>query len=936
MKKFTIKPLVLAVSVLTLPCAVYAQDTESVEEVIVTGSFRESLANAVNIKKNQSGFVDAIVASDIAEFPDNNLAESLQRVPGVAITRSGGEGRQIAVRGLGSTFTTVRLNGMETISTTGGTDAVGGNNRGRGFDFNTFSSDLFSSLVVRKTNSAEIQEGSLGATVDLKAAQPFDYDGLVITAAGSLGYNDLSEENDPGASFLISNTFADETFGVLFSFSASERKVQDEGSSTVRWSNEAANQIRSVNGELTRTGGTAGYTTKPATLTDFETVNGWCWDDNGDQDVGSTGTDCVVRDRSFIPRIPRYDSYNHEMERLGASLSLQWRPTETTELSLDHLAARFDATREEIFLQGSLNPGTNATTAVLADNYIKRGDTLVYGQLSGVRLLSEARYDEFTTDFSQTTLTLKQEFTERLRLNAMIGTTTSDYDNPIQNTVIMRAANQTLTFDYTGYDNADLTFGSDAYVKSSWATESIRQRPQTTQNQNDAISTNVEFDFNDNLTLKVGVDFKDFSFETDQFALASEGNNSLDIQANPNYIISYDSGLGAGTPWLIPNRALIMASNSSFWTTPVINYGSTYEVGEETAGVFAQLNFDYELSGMPVKGDVGIRQFKTDQSTSGWLNGTLPSREYVTVEHDYDDLLPALNVSIEPVEDVLVRAAYSEGISRAPLGSIVPAVNVSVAGTSRSVGGANPFLEPTKAKSYDLGVEWYFSEGGLVSFTLFKKEIESHVQTLRSSLVYSTTNLPVQSAINACALAGRAVDECNQNVTWDFSVPTNGPGGDLDGFELSYQQPFTFLPGFLSNFGFMGSYTNVESDLTYLSTAGLAQSTKPLINLSDETTSATIYFENDTFNGRVSLASRSGYLTQPIGSNGNAEHGTNGTVNVDASFGYQINDNFKVTLEALNLTDEADDQWVGSEGEKRLSYYHTTGRQFNLGVQYKY
>jgi iron complex outermembrane recepter protein len=933
MKKFIIKPLVMAMAVVALPSAVYAQDTEgdSVEEVIVTGSFRESLANAVNIKKNQSGFVDAIVASDIAEFPDNNLAESLQRVPGVAITRSGGEGRQIAVRGLGSTFTTVRLNGMETISTTGGTDAVGGNNRGRGFDFNTFSSDLFSSLVVRKTNSAEIQEGSLGATVDLKAAQPFDYDGFVLTAAGQLGYNDLSEENDPGASFLISNTFADETFGALLSLSVSERNVKDEGASTVRWSNEAANQIRTVNGLTTRTGGTAGYVTKPTTLTDFETVNGWCQDADN-----NAATACTVTDRAFIPRIPRYDSYIHEMERVGASLSLQWRPTDTTELSLDHLAARFDATREETFLQASLNPGTNTTTGVLGSNYVKRGDTLVYAELSGVRLLSENRYDEMTTDFSQTTLTLKQSFTEQLRLNALIGTTKSDYDNPIQNTVLMQAANQSFTYDFTGYDNADLTFGAGAYQKASWATNGVRQRPQTTVNQNDAISVNVEFDFNDNLTLKVGADMKDFTFETDQFAFASEGVNGVDMQSNPNFIINYDSGLGAGTPWLIPNRALIMESYNLWNQTLVPNYGSTFEVEEETTGLFAQVNFNYELSGMPVKGDVGIRQFNTDQSTSGWLNGTLASREYVTVEHDYDDLLPALNVSIEPVEDVLVRAAYSEGISRAGLGSIVPALSVTVAGTSRAVSGANPYLEPTKAKSYDLGVEWYFAEGGLVSLTLFKKEIESHVQTLRSSIVYSSTTLPPEAAVNACAAAGRPTDECNADVTWDFSVPANGPGGDLDGFELSYQQPFTFLPSFWSNFGFMGSYTKVESDLDYLNTAGVVQATKPLVNLSDETTSATIYYENESFNGRVSLASRSGYLTTPIGRNGNAEEGTNGTVNVDASFGYQINDSFKVTLEALNLTDEADDQWVGSEDEKRLSYYHTTGRQFNLGVQYKF
>jgi len=356
MTTFKINPLVLAMAI-ALPATLqvqgaFAQEDDTIEEIQVTG-FRESLASALSIKKEQNGFVDAIVASDIAEFPDNNLAESLQRVPGVAIQRSGGEGRGITVRGLGPTFTTVRLNGMETISTTGGTDAVGGNNRGRGFDFNTFSSDLFSSLTVRKTNSAEVQEGSLGATVDLKAAQPFDYDGFVFTAAGSLGYNDLSEKNDPGASFLVSDTFNDGKFGALFSLSYSGRQVQDEGSSTGRWSNAAGDRFSSSQlGSAT--------TTTPLTATD--PIN-----------------------TAFHPRLPRYDSYQHEMERIGSSLSLQFRPTDTTEISVDGLFARFEASREETFFSSVMNGTTSAVPPINLNlrDYEVRGNTMVYGKVEG-------------------------------------------------------------------------------------------------------------------------------------------------------------------------------------------------------------------------------------------------------------------------------------------------------------------------------------------------------------------------------------------------------------------------------------------------------------------------------------------------------------------------------------------------------------------------
>ena len=143
------------------------------DQIIVTG-FRGSLGAALNAKRDETSIVDVVKAEDIADFPDLNLAESLQRIPGVAIDRQAGEGRQITVRGLGGDFTRVRVNGMEALTTGGGSDASGGTNRSRSFDFNTFASELFNELRVRKSQSAEIEEGSLGANVELRTAQPFD------------------------------------------------------------------------------------------------------------------------------------------------------------------------------------------------------------------------------------------------------------------------------------------------------------------------------------------------------------------------------------------------------------------------------------------------------------------------------------------------------------------------------------------------------------------------------------------------------------------------------------------------------------------------------------------------------------------------------------------------------------------------------------------
>ncbi len=910
MRKFALNPLVLAMAVSALPIGVYAQDAgdDTVEEVLVTGSFRDSLNNALNIKKNQSGFVDAIVASDIAEFPDSNLAESLQRVPGVTIQRSGGEGRGITVRGLGPTFTTVRLNGMETVSTTGSTDAAGGNNRGRGFDFNTFSSDLFSSLTVRKTNSAEVQEGSLGATVDLKAAQPFDYDGFVFTASGQLGYNDLSEENDPGAAFLVSNTFADGKFGALFSLSYSERKLHDDGSSTGRWSNAAGDRFHRAQLD--------GATT-PTVITATHEANA-----------------------AFHPRLPRYDSYQHELERLGSSLSLQFRPTDTTEISVDSLFAKFDATREETFFSTVLNGTVGGTAAaptptinmILRDYEIANGN-LVYADIDNARLWSENRFDDMSTDFSQTTVSLKQEFTDSFRLKAMVGTTKSDYDNPIQNTVIMIANGQDFTYDYRKYDSPVLTFGDGAYNKSSWVTSSIRQRPQTTLNENDAGNLVFEFDASEAVKLKAGVDYKDFNFETDENRI-NEGTQGVNIQSNPNYIVEYDSGLGDGRPWLIPNRALIMSENNLFNAPLTPQWASKTAINETTTGIYAQLDFNFNIGSLPVRGDIGVRRFETDQTAAGYDNrGTA-----ISVDHSYSDTLPALNLVVEPIDDVLIRFAASDGIARAGLGALAPSTNVSVSGNAFTVASGNPYLEPTKARSYDLGFEWYFQEGASVGLTLFQKEFESFAQTARLTTTYTALMSELGLSLDTMIAACGTNTSCTADASWAYSAQVNSPGGDLTGYELSYQQPFTFLPGFWANFGFIGSYTSVESDLDYLNaTTGAVERTSPLVNLSDETYAATLYYEQDNFGGRVSVVGRSDYLTTPVGRNNNYEEGTNGTLNVDASFNYSFNDHWKVTLEALNLTDEADDQWVGNMGSnERLSYYHQTGRQYNIGVQYKF
>ena len=230
--------------------AAYAQAAgEQMETVVVTG-FRASLEKALDMKRNALDSSDSILAEDIAKFPDMNVSESLQRIPGVALQRESGEGREITVRGLGAQFTRVLVNGIEAVATVGSQDvdtsnpgqgSAGGTNRGRGFDFNVFASDLFTNLTVHKTNTADTEEGSLGATVDLHTAHPLDYSGFTFTTSGQYGYQDLAQSSNPRVSALVSDTFFGGRLGVLVSGSYTVTNTLEEGDSSVRWMSDLGN-----------------------------------------------------------------------------------------------------------------------------------------------------------------------------------------------------------------------------------------------------------------------------------------------------------------------------------------------------------------------------------------------------------------------------------------------------------------------------------------------------------------------------------------------------------------------------------------------------------------------------------------------------------------------------------------------------------------------
>lgn len=883
-----------------------AEDPTDLEAVQVSG-FRASLDRALDIKRTEIGVVDVIVAEDIADFPDLNLAESLQRIPGVSITRDAGEGRNISVRGLDSQFTRVRINGLEALTTTGGTDSSGGANRGRGFDFNVFASELFNSLTVRKTASANIEEGSLGATVDLQTARPFDYDGFTFVAGGQLGYNDLGGDTDPRASFLLSNTFADDRFGALLSVAYTERRLIEEGHSTVRWDSG------------TSSGGfspTSPYT--PA--------------------LGAN---------VFHPRIPRYGVFEHDQQRLGITGALQFRPTEDTEIIFDVLHANLDATRTESFLNGLSfsRTGSGKPQTVVLDGAVDANGNLIYGVFNNVDVRSEARYDELETDFTQLSLSGSHRFSDVFRMSAAVGRAESKFDNPIQTTITMDRLNvQGYSYDYRGNNRLPvINNGFDVTDPSQWTfangVSEIRLRPQAVDNTYDVAQVDFGWDVTDVFALRGGVQYKQYGFDSYEARRASE----LAVPALPAGTTLADLtrliGLyGINVPgnqgtWLIPDvdafaRLFDIYSNSgSFAVSDSVASvrGNNRGVEEDALGMYLQADFSTELAGLPITGNVGVRHVKTDQSSTGFsVVGGVPV--LTTVERDYSDTLPSLNLVADVTDELLLRFSAAKVMARPGLGNVTPGVTVNVSGGNRVINGGNPLLNPFRATTIDLGAEWYFAEESVLAVGLFWKDIDTFVQTSRETRPFNTSGLPDSLLVGTGALP---TDD------FQFNIPVNTPGGELSGVEISFQQPFSGLPGRWSNLGVQANYTFVKSSIQYVTAAGANSLRTDLTGLSENAYNTTLYYEGERFAARVSAAYRDDYLTTVPGRNGADVEGTKATTTFDASASWKVNDQLEISLEGLNLTDEYSDQWVDSVGD-RPSVYHHTGRQYMVGMRYRF
>ncbi|MFT4089129.1 MAG: TonB-dependent receptor [Asticcacaulis sp.] len=927
----------------TVPAAVPAPEVE-VPIVIVTG-YRHSYRQSLHIKRTYTGMIDSIIAEDIVKFPDNNLAEAAQRVSGVAIARDQGEGRSISVRGLGPEYTRVEINGMETQAATDG--LTQGVNRGRGFDFNVFPSELFSRIDVKKTSAADQPEGSLGATVALRPPKPFDQEGARFVMGVQGSYNDLNAQSGTRASFLVSNRFAEDRLGFLLAAAYAHTPLRVQGVNSGGWEPSTTN-----GGFCKPTSGTGGICDVPesdlaASLEAYETLS-------------QSGT--------YHPRFYRYTDLIGHTGRLGLTSTLQWRLSEDTSLDVNVLASRFKTRRDDYFLEaiGFSRPAAQGGKPEIVPRRVEvdANGTVVYGVFDNVDIRSELAFEDFKTDFAQATAILHHKLSDNLTLKTYVGRSKSRFDNRLEITAHIDRYNvDGYMFDIRegGAFRPVLNYGFDVTDPAQWyfgpavlqpggtgpVGPEIRLRPNSVRNEFDVAQVALNYRLSDDYRLDMGVQRKTYRYRSMayRFALGESGwpeaGVGMDILTREHCGLEHISP-PEGTPlcWRVPDLRVFIDEYDLFANSGRTLLSQTasaarvhnHHVTEDSTAVYALLRGSGIFMGKPVRVVTGVRGVETRQRSQYYTNvpvevepdGYLITRSART----YTDVLPSFNVAFEVNAHTILRFSAARVMARPPLSSLAAITSLTVADGRREVMTGNPNVDPVRSSTFDLSYEWYPDKDSLFSAGFFYKDISTYIQNVTYLAPFSSTGLPASLLEGTGAAAG---DE------FTITSIVNTPGGPLHGYEISYQAPLRFLPEMFTGLGLNLNYTFVISKIDYRvrTPQGADTVRADLINLSRNAYNATLYYERGRLQARIAANYRDKYLTAVPGTHGSDASGVQAARYWDMSVAYRLTPKVVISLEGLNLTDERSVTWDHTDRQLMVDG-RLSGRQYYFGFRYTY
>lgn len=991
-----------------------ADGTDETEVIIVRG-LRSSLIQSMNNKRYANSVIDSITATDIGKLPDATIADSLQRITGVQINRSGGEGSSVNIRGANQVATT--LNGEQMLSAGSVTNVQP--------NFTDIPSTMVSGLDVMKSTQANMVIGGISGVIDLKTYRPFMLDdGFTINAKAEVTDGSMGSETDSGVSAFFGYN-QDNTFGATLNISKSNKNLADyvTGSTGSDWGFVANEQSNFVS----------------------ENVDANFDGDSNDSFYSFQGHQAG---NQFLER-----------DRLGVNGSFQWQINDDLQLLGDVFYTEMDEFRTQSSFIASMawqaatgwfNPAANGLTA---HENIADGETLegnLYSFRSGVlqarRTMVHSEADAIEKEAINTNLELKfdngGDFSGSLRwvhgearhdnalsvMDAYInsgsqvgatykgpgGVPTGDvnpwgYDGqPAQLPDGTEVADSftmiPVGIDYTGGNQA-WTLPSTQYIDGEQITEvfgsNIARYSATSANLTGAkrdaeldvfrVDITYNADWGDVSTIEAGLRRGERSVKQeawiggvartnaygDAYLARWKDSASQAPQTGESYIdpISFESlesrgyisqvddfqgASGLGSLYFVDPNSMRdpLAWHEDVYGTNIQSPdgANTYDVDETTSEFYTQFNLQGEIAGIEYHGNIGARYVKTEldinQSEIG-VNGTAtyngvsyildgalgmlpPAAGKINTDRDYSDFLPSINLAFDVAEDQILRFSYTKNVTPHNTNNLAGGINITrilacdlqkpdgsaiFCATQASQQG-NPQLEPWRSTNYDVSYEWYFSETGMLSVAAFYLDFET-------SLARTTVLLPFADSDGVV----RGFDLSTGEFTGLVPTTTqaNIDGGSVKGLEIGYQQGMDFLSGFWKDFGVTANYTYspTDSGLTDYYGAGT-----PLTDNSEHQANLVLWYENDelqarlagnyrskTFNGIRTVSARNfTKFTQP-------------TFYLDASVSYDINENFTISAQGTNLTEETRENYYQWEDMIDKTFYNE--RRFTLSVQYR-
>lgn len=911
-------------------------------EVIEIKGIRGALSRAIISKKEASGVVDSISAEDIGKFSDTNLAESLQRISGVSIDRSGGEGQLITVRGFGPQFNTVLVNGRQIAS----------ENQSRAFSFDTIAAELVRSLDVHKTSTATTQSGGIGSTVNIKTARPFDIGGFKVAGSVKAVYDENSKQSTPQFSGLFSNTYNNDSLGLLLVVSQQDRETR-------------LNQAQ-VDGWLENVG-----------IPNPQTKDGQNYTGN-----------------IFSPRNYDHKVTTEERTRTNVNLVLQYAPLNNIIFTADALYSDFDVKANTTsyghwFTAPNVEGFADAEGATVDEN----GTVIDLYQEVGLATDMHAKKFDRLTDTTALGLNVDWDINDNLNMTFDFSHSKAEreanngrgdqlsligYANRVRfqvdENILPYASNFTSAnnniysgqqeLDNVAYDPNVTPAGVSNYLdpNNSRVHVMLRRGWAVEDSVNQFRWNNIWLqDDNESLTaIKFGAMFSSESKKLDRWdnegsaihctfcgypdEPSLSGFSQYVFNAGESFLSNISGSGRMPTSWLahddeanfefLEAYAATQGNNISF---DAVKRNKSFEITEETLSLYLELDFETELAGMPLFTTAGFRYESTKVDVEGTdepivaltildrteMLAQFGDTENIIKNSNYKHLLPNLNLKLEIKDDLIARFAASQSLTRPTLNSMSP---VTVIDTTRQGGNltstsGNPELVPFTSDNLDLSLEWYYSNASYLSIGYFRKDVANFIVNSQESLTFELPN----GELLTDPSTGNDVD--NPDVDDSTAIFTNTLSNNsetaiVNGWEIAIQHTFN------SGFGIMANATIVDSDAE-LDAEDITQ-VFALTGLSDSL-NVVAFYEKGPLQTRLAWNWRDEFVQSLTQSNGDGVTIVEKYAQLDFSSSYDITDNISIFLEGINLTEE----YVHKRGRfnNQLLLVEDSGRRFSLGFR---